>query len=172
MGRFKKKRSKVVHCEVDFIDQLKSTSLEQHDEDSGYGAEKDQLNNRIKSFSCEDLLTIGTSGCCSQKRRRQSTANVTNINTKSTSSSSSITSEEHTPTRPYLCSVSIDGKGQCQVIKDESDEATFENEPIKYRPKKPTVHLKVNNIAVYVYTIIHTHTHAYYNNYNFFLLAF
>ena len=145
-------RSKVVHSGVEFIDQLKSTPVE-YDEDSGYGAElKDRL--KMKSFSCEDLLTVGSTGSCCQNRRRQSTANVTRTNTKSSTSSSSSTSEEHIARRPYLCSVSIDGEGQCQVIKDESDETSFENEAVKYRPKKPAVHLKVNNIAVCIY--IHT----------------
>ena len=127
------------------IDQLKSNTPVKSDcdcDDSGYGAEKERL--KMKSFSCEDLLAIGSTGSCSQNKRRQSAANVSRINTKSTSStSSSSTSEEqisHCAVRPHLCSVNIDGKGQCQLVKDE---ATFESEPVKHRNRKASVHLKV-----------------------------
>ena len=152
MRRFMKKRSsrssnveKVVN-----IDQLKSNPPVKSDDDSGYVAEKERL--KMKSFSCEDLLTIGSSGSCSQNRRRQSTANMARINTKSTSSSSSSTSEEQISQcaeRPRLCSVNIDGKGQCQLVKDDFNEATFENEPVKHRTRKASVHLKVYTCRVY-----------------------
>lgn len=134
------------------IDQLNSNPPVKSDcDDSGYGAEKDRL--KMKSFSCEDLLAIGSTGSCSQNRRRQSTANVSRINTKSTcSTSSSTTSEEQISrcaVRPRLCSVNIDGQGQCQLIKDDYNEATFESEPVKHHNRKTSVHLKVYNLRLY-----------------------
>ena len=143
-----KKRSNSRSSNVDKVanfDQLKSNPPVKSEDDSGYGVEKERL--KIKSFSCEDLLAMGSSGSCSQNKRRQSTANANRINTKSTSGPSSSTSEEQisqcAAVRPRLCSVNIDGKGQCQLVKDDFNEPTFENEPVKYRPRKASVHLKV-----------------------------
>lgn len=149
MRRFIKKRSnsrstvdKVVNNEEEFIGKLAKPSSIKNEDDSGY-SEKERL--KIKSFSCEDLLAVGS---CSQNRRRQSTAASHNmrINTKSTSSSGSSTSEEQISQcllRPNFCSVNIDGKGQCKLLKEEYDEATFENEPVKHRTKA-SVHLKLS----------------------------
>lgn len=149
MRRFIKKRSnsrstvdKVVNNEEEFIGKLAKPSSIKNEDDSGY-SEKERL--KMKSFSCEDLLAVGS---CSQNRRRQSTAASHNmrINTKSTSSSGSSTSEEQISQcllRPNFCSVNIDGKGQCKLLKEEYDEATFENEPVKHHTKA-SVHLKVH----------------------------
>lgn len=136
---------KVVHNEAEFIDQvIKPNSPVNNGDDSGYG-EKERFN-RMKSFSCEDLLAVGS---CSQNKRRQSSANETRINTKSTSSSStsSSTSEEQISQcriRSRLCNVSIDGTGRCQLVGDEyNNEVIYENEPVKRRTKT-SVHLKVH----------------------------
>ena len=152
MKRFKKKRSnsrsgvadKVVNSEAEFIDQLvKSSPPTKNDDDSGYG-EKDRLQK--KSLSCEDLLAVGS--CCQNRRRQSTSVNETNRTDKKTnSSSSSSISEEQIPprkTRPHLCSVNIDGNGQCQLTKDDDydDEITLDKEPVKFRPKS-SVHLKV-----------------------------
>ena len=149
MRRFMKKRSSRSSTvdKVVSIDQPKPPVKSDCD-DSGYGADKVE-RLKMKSFSCEDLLAIGPSGSCSQNRRRQSTANVNRINTKSTSStsSSSISEEQisHCVVRPRLCSVNIDGKGQCQLVKDDYSEITFESEAVKHRNRKASVHLKVYN---------------------------
>ena len=158
MKRFKKKRSnsrsgivdKVVNSEAEFIDQLvKSSPPTKTDNDSGYG-ERDRLQK--KSLSCEDLLAVGS--CCQNRRRQSTTANETSrTDKKTTSSSSSSISEEQIPqhkTRSHLCSVNIDGKGQCQLAKDDYDydEIILDKEPVKFRPKS-SVHLKV---CIHVYS--------------------
>lgn len=147
MFKFIKKRSnsrveKVVNDEVQFINQLKS----QHavdgdevngDEDSGYGENRLSPSSRMKSFSCEDLLVVGS---YSQNRRRQSSANeISRVNPKSTSSTCSSTSEEQIPSRP-----------RCPILRlcedKEQGKPTnhdYENDPVKFRNKKPSVHLKV-----------------------------
>ena len=142
---------KVVNSEAEFIDQLvKSNSPTKIDEDSGYG-ERDRLQR--KSLSCEELLAVGS--YCQNRRRQSTTLNETiRTDKKTTSSSSSIASEEHSPqrkVRPYLCSVNIDGKGQCHLTKDDYDydEITLDKEPVKYRPKS-SVHLKV---CIYIYIV-------------------
>jgi len=149
MLRFIKKRSnsrstadKVVE-EAEVCNKTNSCQSKD-DEDSGYG-EKQGLHyrSRMKSFSCEDLIAVAS---CSQDKRRQSAAanDIRRTNTKSTSSSAS-TSEEQIPQFPRqlrLCSVDIDGKGKCKLVKDDYIEAIYENESVKYRPKS-NVHLKV-----------------------------
>lgn len=150
MLRFIKRRSnsrsadKVVD-EAEVSNKTSSHQSANDDEDSGYGEKQGlhRVRSRMKSFSCEDLIAVGS---CSQNRRRQSAAasDLSRVNTKSTSSSSSI-SEEQIPQFPRLCSVDIDGKGQCELVKDGYDE--FENQPVKYR-RKTSVHLKVFNFVV------------------------
>lgn len=134
---------KVVNNEAEFIDQLvKSNPPTKNDDDSGYG-EKDRI--KMKSFSCEDLIAVGS---CSQNRRRQSTVNANRRSEgKSISSSSSSTSEEQisqSTIRSHLCSVNIDGKGQCKLLNDNYENIDL-NESVK-RHTKTSVHLKVHNV--------------------------
>lgn len=158
MRRFMKKRSNsrstvdkvaTTNNEAEFINGLvKSNPPLKSGEDSGYGERERLHQSKMKSFSCENLIAVGS--LC-QDRRRQSTVNETGrINIKSTSRSSSSTSEEHIPhcsPKPYLCDVKIDGKGRCQLMKDDYNKTAYENESVKYRPKS-SVHLKVILISL------------------------